>query len=395
MKKAALLILSVLFVPVSTRAQGLGSIVGTVTDPSGAAIASAKIMAKEAGTGFVREARTDDQGYYVIPSLRPAAYIVSVEARGFSTAKENITLLADQTLTVNVQLKLGVSTETVTVTSGDTQVDTTTATLKQVIEQQRLTELPLNGRNAAQLTLLVSGAVNSPGGGADQGFTKTFPGAVTISANGARQNMVSYQLDGGNYVDEYTNVNQPFPFPDALQEFSVQTSNYSAEYGQNAGAVVNVITKSGSNKFHGNVFEFVRNSVFNARNFFAPLTARLADGSTVPTKDEGRDQIKRNQFGGTFGGPIIHDKTFFFGAYMYTRYRNVGLPSNQTVTTAAQRATATDPAVIKLLQGIPVGDPVPGQVTFVQADQQDFHDILGRVDHVLRASDRLSVRYAY
>ena len=135
-----------------------------------------------------------------------------------------------------------------------------TSTMRQVVEQARISELPLNGRNAAQLTLLSSGTVTSPNGGADQGFTKTFPGAVTISANGARQNMVSYQLDGGNYVDEYTNVNQPFPFPDALQEFSVQTSNYTAEYGQNAGAVVNVITKSGTNDFHGSVFEFLRNS---------------------------------------------------------------------------------------------------------------------------------------
>src|SRR5207244_12152780 len=126
----------------------------------------------------------------------------------------------------------------------------------------------------AQVILLTSATVSSPGGGADQGFTKAFPGAVTISANGPWQTMVSYQLDGGNYVDEYTNVNQPFPFPDALQEFSVQTSNYSSEYGQNAGAVVNVITKSGTNNFHGDVFEFLRNSVFNARNFFAPFNLK-------------------------------------------------------------------------------------------------------------------------
>src|SRR5207253_8150601 len=174
------------------------------------------------------------------------------------------------------------------------------ATIAQVVEQQRLVELPLDGRNAAQLTLLVPGAVNSPNGGADQGSTKTYPGAVTYSANGSRQNQISYRLDGGNYVDEYTNVNQPFPFPDALQEFSVQTSNYSAEYGQNAGAVVNVITKSGTNNFHGDGFEFLRNAVFNARNFFAPLT----QPNGQPTKDMGRDQLKRNQFGGTMGGPI-------------------------------------------------------------------------------------------
>src|SRR3989441_7720098 len=428
MKKAALLILSVLFVPVSTRAQGLGSIVGTVTDPSGAAIASAKIMAKEAGTGFVREARTDDQGYYVIPSLRPAAYIVSVEARGFSTAKENITLLADQTLTVNVQLKLGVSTETVTVTSGDTQVDTTTSILKQVIEQQRLVELPLNGRNAATLTLVVPGAVNSPGGGADQGFTKTFPGAVTISANGARQNMVSYQLDGGNYVDEYTNVNQPFPFPDALQEFSVQTSNYGAEYGQNAGAVVNVITKSGANNFHGDVFEFVRNAVFNARGFFAPFT--LPNGQ--PTKDKGRDQIKRNQFGGTFGGPIIHDKTFFFAGYQGTRFRNIGNASRSTLpttnfapnaipasgpvtssTTCTSGTTSSpcdietylntggpgggpgtiDPVSLNILKGLPL--TASRTVIFLRPQDDNYDEVIGKADHSFSRSDQVAVRYDY
>jgi hypothetical protein len=397
MKKNVLVVpFALLFAPLFSHAQGFGSIAGRVTDPSGAAVASARVVATQEGTAFSRTAVSDTAGLYVIPSLQPATYNLTVEAAGFSTSKEyNIKLLADQTLTVNFGLKLGTTTEIVTVTGSALQVDTSTSTLKHVMEEERLTELPLNGRNAASLTLTASGAVQAPNGGADQGTTKTFPGAVTFAVNGARQDMTSYQLDGGNYVDEYTNVNQPFPFPDALQEFSVQTSNYSAEYGQNAGAVVNVITKSGSNKFHGNVFEFVRNSVFNARNFFAPLTARLADGSTVPLKDKGRDQIKRNQFGGTFGGPIIHDKTFFFGAYQVTRFRNVGLPSTQTVPTAAQRATATDPAVIKLLQGIPVGDPVTGQVTFVQADQQDFHDILGRVDHVLRASDRLSVRYAY
>ena len=397
MKKNVLIVLfALLFAPLFSHAQGLGSIAGRVTDPSGAAVASAKVVATQEGTAFSRTSVTDTEGLYVFPSLRPATYILTVEAAGFSTSKDTgIALLADQSLTVNVSLKLGMTTEVVTVTGNALQVDTSTSTLRHVVEGERLAELPLNGRNAALLTLTSSGAVQAPNGGADQGTTKTFPGAVTLAVNGARQDMTSYQLDGGNYVDEYTNVNQPFPFPDALQEFSVQTSNYSAEYGQNAGAVVNVITKSGSNNFHGNVFEFVRNSVFNARNFFAPLTARLADGTIIPTKDMGRDQIKRNQFGGTLGGPIVRDKTFFFGAYQGTRFRNVGSPSTQTVPTAAQRATATDPAVINLLKGIPVGDPVTGQITFVQADRQDFHDILGKVDQVLGASDRLSVRYAY
>src|SRR5204863_4894047 len=181
----------------------------------------------------------------------------------------------------------------------------------------RLVEMPLEGRNAAKLTLLVPGAVYSANGGADQGTTKTFPVAVTISANGARQDMVSYQLDGGNYVDEYTNVNQPFPFPDAIQEFSVQTSNYSAQYGQNAGAVVQVVTKSGTNSFHGNVFEFVRNPVFNAQNYFA-----------TPTTP---DRVKQNQYGGTLGGPILHNKLFFFTGYQRTLFRNLNLSSSKVV----------------------------------------------------------------
>lgn len=372
------------------HAQGLGSIVGTVTDPSGASVASVKITASQVGTGLTREATSDTEGYYVIPSLSPAQYSLSVEAGGFRTLKQDVTLEADQTLTVNLKLQLGMATEIIEVTGSEPQVDTTTPTLRQVIEQQRLVELPLNGRNAAQLTLLVAGAVNSPGGGADQGATKTFPGAVTVSANGARQNVVSYQLDGGNYVDEYTNVNQPFPFPDALQEFSVQTSNYSAEYGQNAGAVVNVITKSGTNSFHGDLFEFVRNSVFNARNFFAPLTA----------KDEGRDQIKRNQFGGTIGGPILHGRTFFFAGFQPTRLRNIGNTSTTTIPSQADINAFTagggvvDPAIANLLKDLPV-QAAARSVSFLRPQDDNFSEVIGRVDHSFRQSDRLSVRYDY
>src|SRR5467141_1392508 len=352
MKKNVLVVpFALLFAPLFSNAQGFGSIAGRVTDPSGAAVASAKVVATQEGTAFSRTAVTDTEGLYVIPSLRPATYSLTVEAAGFSISKENgINLLADQTLTVNFGLKLGTTTEIIEISGNALQADTSTSTLKQVIEQQRLVEMPLEGRNAAKLSLLVPGAVYSVNGGADQGTTKTFPGAVTISANGARQDMVSYLLDGGNYVDEYTNVNQPFPFPDALQEFSVQTSNYSAEYGQNAGAVVNVITKSGTNSFHGDVFEFLRNSVFNARNFFAPITL----------KDMGRDQLKRNQFGGAIGGPIIHDKTFFFGGFQGTRLRNVGNPTNSTVPSQADIAAFTagggtiDPTVANLLPLLPI-----------------------------------------
>src|SRR5437773_1180882 len=430
MKKLVLVLSALVFLPVCSFAQGLGSIVGRITDPSGAAVANARVTAVQASTGFSRTATTDAEGLYVIPSLQPSNYTVTVEAAGFSTVRQSdIALLADQTLAVNLSLKLGMTTEVVTVAGDTIQVDTATSTLRQVIEEQRISELPLNGRNAAQLTLLVAGAVNSPNGGADQGATKTFPGAVTFSANGSRQNSISYQLDGGNYVDEYTNVNQPFPFPDALQEFSVQTSNYSAEYGSNAGGVVNVITKSGTNNFHGDAFEFVRNPIFNAQNFFA-----------TPTTP---DRIKRNQYGGTLGGPIRRDKTFFFGGYQRTAFRNLVLGSQRVVgqtdisnflaagpfldpanPTGPHLPGTIDPAVATLLGVIPgcnvagcgaafnanAGQPdpnakfslvgaIPGgsnpTIPFSKPDTENFDSAMGRIDHSFRQSDKLSGRYEF
>jgi hypothetical protein len=402
--KFAKLFFALLLGPLLSHAQGLGSIAGRVLDPNGAPVTSARVVVMQEGTGFSRTATADSDGLYVLPSLEPATYIISVDAPGFSTSKQTgIVLLADQTLTVNIGLKLGSTTEVVTVTSNALQVDTSTSTLKQVIEQERISELPLNGRNAAQLTLLVPGAVNAPNGGADQGATKTFPSAVTYSANGSRQNTISYQLDGGNYVDEYTNVNQPFPFPDALQEFSVQTSNYSAEYGENAGGVVNVITKSGTNSFHGDAFEFVRNPYFNAQNFFA-----------TPTTP---DRVKRNQYGGTFGGPVIRDKTFFFLGYQRTAFRNLVLGSSKTVGQGdiskflagggkIDQAVATvlgiDPttgadlgssAKFRLAGPIPAGSNPT--IPFSKPDIENYDSGMGRLDHAIGQKDRITGRYEF
>jgi hypothetical protein len=431
-RQLSLLLFLVLIAGVASFAQGLGSIVGTVTDPSGAVLAGAKITAVEIGTGLSRSTTADSQGYFVIPSIKPAQYSVSAESSGFRVERQEVTVLADQALTVNIHLQLGAPTEVVEVTGNDLQVDTTTSTVKQVIEQERISELPLNGRNAATLTLLVPGVVNSPNGGSDQGATKTFPGAVTYSANGTRQDTIAYNLDGGNYVDEYTNVNQPFPFPDALQEFSVQTANYSAEYGQNSGAVVNVITRSGTNKFHGDAFEFVRNPVFNAQNYFA-----------TPTTP---DRVKRNQYGGTFGGPILHDKMYFFAGYQRTAFRNLLLgsakvvgqtdinnflaPKTQACTLCGAPTAATtgpggtiDPAVAKMLGIIPgcnvagcaAFNPGAGQadpsakfslaggipagsnpnVSFSKPDIEDFDSGMGKLDYILREQDKLTLRYEF
>src|SRR5262244_1817869 len=302
----------------AAKGQLTGEFVGTVTDPSGSAVAGAKVTVTETATQFSRSVQTGVEGFYSAPSLRPALYRISVEAPGFRTVmQDGVTLAADQKQTVNFTLELGAVTETVSITAAAVQVDTTTGTIRQVVDSARIVELPLNGRNAATLTLTVAGATQAPLSGADQGPGKTFPGAVAYSVNGSRQNETSYMLDGANNMDSYSNVNAPFPFPDALQEFSVQTSNYSAEYGQNAGGVVNVITKSGTNQLHGEAFEFVRNPIFNAQNWFA-----------TPTTP---DRIKRNQFGGTVGGPVIRNKTFFFAGYQRTTFRNLLLGSSSVV----------------------------------------------------------------
>ena len=268
-------------------------------------------------------------------SVSPTDYKVDVSAKGFKKYEQaGITVLADQSLTLNVALEVGSEQVTVNVEANTAQVDITNGTLSQVIGQEQVNELPLNGRNAAALTTLVAGVSVAPNAQADQGNTKTFPVAVTITANGARVGQTNYLLDGGNNVDEYTNVNAPFPMPDAVQEFSVQTSNYNAEYGQNAGGVVNIITKSGGNRYHGDIFEFIRNRAFNAANYFAYVNG-------VKTVDP----LKRNQFGGTIGGPVsipglFHsDHSFFFFGYQKTIVHTANTSASaQILPTPAQLA---------------------------------------------------------
>lgn len=270
-------------------AQSFGSISGTATDSSGANVPGAVVTATQTKTGRKTTVNAKDVGAYVFPAMAPEQYTISASARGFQRyVQTGVILQANQAATVNIVLQVGAVTETVNVEANAVQVDATTGTLSQVIDQKRVNELPLNGRNAAALTTLVAGVVAAPSDGTDKGNTKTFPAAVPISVNGSRSDQTNYLLDGGNNTDEYTMANGPFPFPDALQEFSVQTSNYNAEFGQSAGAVVNIVTKSGGQGYHGNAFEYLRNGVFNARNYFATSV----------------DPLKRHQFGGTIGGPV-------------------------------------------------------------------------------------------
>ncbi len=310
-------------------AQGLGSINGTVTDASGAVVPGAEVTATQVGTGILSTTTSGNQGNFVFPILAPSVYNITAKRAGFEVYNEKgVALRADNAVTVNIVLKPGTTTETVTVSADTAQVDVTTGTQQQVIGTASVNELPLNGRNAAALTEEVAGITIAPNGQADQGNTKTFPDAVTIATNGTFVGQTNYMLDGGNNVDEYTNVNEPFPMPDAIQEFSVETSNYSAEYGQNAGGVVNIITKHGTNQYHGDAFEFVRNRDFNAANAF---TYNAALGHKIV------DTINRNQFGGTVGGPleIPHlfqtGKSFGFFGYQRTINHSASTAGSSTI----------------------------------------------------------------
>lgn len=333
---AAMTFLLVACATAGLHAQGYATITGTVADPSGAVIPAATVTATQTRSGAVTVVKSGADGNYVFPALLPSTYSISVTASGFSNYEQTgIVLQANQAATVNIKMIVGAATQTVSVSGDAPQVDTTTGTLSQVIDEARVVDLPLNGRNAASLITLVAGVTDATneGNGTNQGNGKTFPAAVISSSNGTLPAQSNYLLDGGNNVDEMTNVNGPFPFPDALQEFSVQTSNYDAQYGQSAGAVVNIVTKSGGSQFHGDAFEFLRNGYFNAKPYFATKA----------------DNLHRHQFGGVIGGPVIIPRissgksTQFFFGYQHTLVHQNSNASTTTVPTLAEegRGSAT------------------------------------------------------
>jgi Carboxypeptidase regulatory-like domain len=385
-----------------------GGIAGSVSDPSGAAIVGANISATNLNTGLVRNTTTAADGGYLFPLLPVGSYSVSVEAPGFERYEQRgIEVKTDQSSTVPVILKIGSPSQSVTVQANAEMVQTQSGALSQVVTRQNIVELPLNGRNAAALILLTPGTADTHVGNfsacSDTVQSTSYPGAQSISANGARTDMVNYNLDGGSNQDPYTNVNNPFPNPDALEEFSVQTNSYSAEYGRGSGAIVNVVTRSGTNSFHGSAFDFLRNGALNARNFFAPTP----------------DQLKRNQFGGSLGGPILRNKLFFFGSYQGTQSRDVTQANSATVPTTAQlggdfsstsrqllnpftgtpypnNQIPTDsfsPASAKILSLLPPPSPT-GVVYYSLPDNEHENQFLTRADYGLN-KNRIYGRYFY
>ncbi|MGH9403072.1 MAG: TonB-dependent receptor domain-containing protein, partial [Terriglobia bacterium] len=300
------------------------SLGGTVTDTSGAVVPGAKVTVENTGTGYRRIAATGPAGAYLFPNLPVGAYTLAVRKAGFSTyVQRGITLTVNQAATQMIKLQVGQVAQQVVVQSNTPLVTTQSATLGQLVNQRSIVDLPLNGRDVQQLVFLAAGTTDVTGHycgvGCEGGI---IPGEQYAMVNGTMANSVNYQLDGTDNTDPYINTNLPFPNPDAVQEFNVQTGNMSAAYGNAVGGVVNVVTKSGTNQVHGDGFEFVRNGALNARNFFAPT----------------EDALKRNQFGGSVGGPVKKDKLFFFGTYQGTRIHTAPQGQITFVPTAAERS---------------------------------------------------------
>ena len=279
---------------------------GTVQDNTGAAIAGATVTVEQTGTGYKQVAKSGGAGEFLFPSLPVGDYQMTVEMAGFSTyVQKGIGLEVGQAASQKVTLAVGSITQQVTVEGSTNQVTTDDAAISQVIDEKSMESMPLNGREAQQLVFLVPGAVDVSGQNCGNNCEGgVLPGEQYAKVNGGGSNGVYYLLDGVDYNDMYINTNLPFPSPDALQEFNVQTDNMSATYGNATGGVANVVTKSGTDQIHGDVFEYLRNYAMDASNYFSTT---------------GPDPLKQNQFGGTIGGPILKGKLFYFGSYEGTR----------------------------------------------------------------------------
>src|SRR5579864_5079163 len=313
-------------VPSTAHAQATGQITGLITDPSGAVVPEANVEITNEATGQKRTVSSRDDGFYLVPLVNPGIYQVKASKSGFGTLTRNGNEVAvNGTTRVDFSLQVGQVAEQVIATATAPLVETSNATLGVVVDQQKVVDLPLNGRNFAQLGTLLPGVVAPPLalGGLDGNATVGGFGDATGSFNviGMRNQSNNFQLDGASNNDSFNSGFVVRPPPDAVQEFKIMTHSYGAEYGRNAGSVVNVVTKSGTNAWHGSAWEFNRDDTFQARNFFAMFT---------PT-------LKQNQYGATIGGPIVKNRLFTFG--YYEGFRNTqGTTSNLVVLSADQRA---------------------------------------------------------
>ena len=339
--------------PLHAQVAGTGTIQGVVTDPSGAFVAGATVTLTEESTHVVHTAKTDAAGAYVFPNIVVGSYTLTVADQGFQTySKIHNVLEVGSSIGIDARLAVGAEQETVTVEAEGLALQTEDAKFKQTVDQRQIAELPLNSasRQVTGLIALAGGTAPAPGG--DFTGSKYSYQTMSVSIAGGQGNSTIWRLDGGDNTDYHANVNLPFPFPDALNQFSVESTVLGAQDGINSGGKVNAVTRSGTNSFHGNAFEFIRNNYINARNFF----------SATP------DSLHQNQFGGTLGGPIRRNKLFAFAGYQRLQASQSSSPTSVRLPTAANLAgdfSVTDPVKGTsnncTSTGVNLLDPLTGQ----------------------------------
>ncbi len=382
---------------------------GVVRDSSTAGVPGAEVTVTKTDTGMVRTVFTGAEGVYAIPNLPVGPYQLKVVLQGFNTyVRDGIVLQVGSNPEINVTLSIGAISEQIIVTANSTLVETRNTGVGQVIDNQRLMEMPLNGRSSAELIFLSGLATTAPAG--DLNTNKNFPTA-TISVAGGQANGITYIMDGGTHNDPFNNLNLPTPFPDALQEFKVETSALPARYGHHAASAVNVVTKSGTNEVHGNLFEFIRNFRFNEKNYFATV----------------KDSLNRNQFGGTFGAPIQKNKLFVFGVYQgriersdpattisfvptqamlngdFTAVTAPECNANRQITLTGPFAGSGNkidpsrfsPVALNFLKHVPVSNDPCGRLQYGIPNNSTEHQTLGKVDYTLNQKQTFFARYFY
>lgn len=372
-----------------------GAISGTVHDETGAILPGTTITIKNLDTGISRTLVTDDRGAYYAPNLAPGNYEVQAVLTGFRTGvRSGIKLTVGREAVVDFALKVGELTEKIVVIGEAPLVETTSSSLSGLVDDKKIRDLPLNGRSYIQLSLLEPGVVASPTAGNRPASERT---GLKFSIAGARPNQNSYLLDGTD-IANFSN-NPPTGIAgitmgvETLREFQILTNTYSAEFGRSAGGVINAVTRSGTNEFHGTLFEFHRNSALDAKNFF-------------DRPDKPIPPFKRNQFGGVFSGPIIRDRTFYLLSYEGLRER-LGVTTVATVPTASARRgilptgrVPVDPKVVPYLNLYPLpngrdfGDGRAELLGFVSRPTDENFFVV-KIDHNFSESDSMFVRYSF
>lgn len=395
------LILASVLIAAAAFAQGAGTIHGTVSDPTGLAVPNATVTALLEERGTTRTVQTDSSGGFVMPSLPVGNYLLRVEAKGFkASSHQGLTLTSNQNVRVDTKLDVGSISESVSVTAEAPLVDSRSSQIGSLIDSRRVLDLPINGRNVISLAEMLPGVINVS---APQEFTGDRSGP-TVNVSGSRNNQNLFLFDGQQFNAVFRNTGLNYPPPDALQEVKVLSNSFSSEYGRNAGAIFNVVTKSGTNQIHGSTWEFLRNQKLNARNFFAPSE---------------KPQLIQNQFGGAAGGPLRKDKLFIFGSYEGLRVRPAALGTAAFPLTATERSGAFATAIKDPVTGLPFPNnqipasrfdpvaqkilssnlmPLPnrpdGQLVTTFPTPQNDDSFLVRVDYNLR-KHTIDARYNY